>query len=58
MLKITLDDYATIFRLTPTGIIRHLRLIKPVDREKQMSYTFTVGIGLGGSYLQDATTAL
>uniref|UniRef100_A0A8C3G1A1 Protocadherin-15 n=1 Tax=Cyclopterus lumpus TaxID=8103 RepID=A0A8C3G1A1_CYCLU len=42
MVKITLDDYATIFSLNPTGIIRHLRLIKPVDREKQMAYTFTV----------------
>nr|XP_046257906.1 protocadherin-15-like isoform X6 [Scatophagus argus] len=42
MLKITLDDYTTIFGLTPTGIIRYLRLLKPVDREKQMSYTFTM----------------
>uniref|UniRef100_A0A8C2ZG60 Protocadherin-15 n=1 Tax=Cyclopterus lumpus TaxID=8103 RepID=A0A8C2ZG60_CYCLU len=42
MVKITLDDYATIFSLNPTGIIRHLRLIKPVDREKQMAYTFTM----------------
>uniref|UniRef100_A0A3B4ZPN9 Protocadherin-15 n=1 Tax=Stegastes partitus TaxID=144197 RepID=A0A3B4ZPN9_9TELE len=42
MVKITLDDYTTIFGLTPTGIIRYLRLLKPVDREKQMAYTFTV----------------
>ncbi|XP_037637635.1 protocadherin-15-like isoform X7 [Sebastes umbrosus] len=42
MVKITLDDYTTIFSLTPTGIIRYLRLIKPVDREKQMAYTFTM----------------
>uniref|UniRef100_A0A672J4M1 Protocadherin-related 15a n=1 Tax=Salarias fasciatus TaxID=181472 RepID=A0A672J4M1_SALFA len=42
MVKITLDDYTAIFGLTPTGIIRHLRLLKPVDREKQMAYTFTV----------------
>lgn len=45
MVKITQDDYTTIFGLTPTGIIRYLRLLKPVDREKQMSYTFTVGSG-------------
>ncbi len=44
MVKITLDDYTTIFGLTPTGIIRYLRLLKPVDREKQMVYTFTVGL--------------
>ncbi|XP_034753519.1 protocadherin-15a isoform X9 [Etheostoma cragini] len=42
MVRITLEDYTTIFGLTPTGIIRYLRLIEPVDREKQMSYTFTM----------------
>uniref|UniRef100_A0A3Q3WLX9 Protocadherin-15 n=1 Tax=Mola mola TaxID=94237 RepID=A0A3Q3WLX9_MOLML len=42
MLKITLDDYTSIFGLTPTGLIRYLRLLKPVDREKQMAYTFTM----------------
>ncbi|XP_072246982.1 protocadherin-15-like [Leuresthes tenuis] len=42
MVKITLDDYTTIFGLTPSGIIRYLRLLKPVDREKQMAYTFTM----------------
>ncbi|XP_070833158.1 protocadherin-15-like [Chaetodon trifascialis] len=42
MVKITLDDYTTIFGLTPTGIVRYLRLLKPVDREKQMAYTFTM----------------
>ncbi|KAM4598964.1 protocadherin-15-like [Fundulus diaphanus] len=42
MVKITLDDYTTIFSLTPTGIIRYLRILKPVDREKQMVYTFTM----------------
>lgn len=56
MVKITLDDYTTIFDLTPTGIIRYLRLLKPVDREKQMTYTFTVGLGY--SHLQDSTKAL
>ncbi|XP_071778111.2 protocadherin-15-like isoform X2 [Centroberyx gerrardi] len=42
MVTITLDDYTTIFGVTPTGIIRYLRLLKPVDREKQMTYTFTM----------------
>ncbi|KAF3842012.1 hypothetical protein F7725_023963 [Dissostichus mawsoni] len=42
LVKITLDDYTTIFSLTPTGIIRYLKLIKPVDREQQMFYTFTM----------------
>ncbi|KAM4607527.1 protocadherin-15-like [Polymixia lowei] len=41
-LKITLDEYTTIFGLSPTGIIRYLKLLKPVDREKQMTYTFTM----------------
>uniref|UniRef100_A0A665X9G9 Protocadherin-15 n=1 Tax=Echeneis naucrates TaxID=173247 RepID=A0A665X9G9_ECHNA len=40
MVKITLNDYTTIFDVTPTGIIRYLRLLKPVDREKQTVYTF------------------
>lgn len=55
MVKITLDDYTTIFGLTPTGIIRYLRLLKPVDREKQMAYTFTVRLGLR---IDICTTAL
>uniref|UniRef100_A0A8C5I2X1 Cadherin domain-containing protein n=1 Tax=Gouania willdenowi TaxID=441366 RepID=A0A8C5I2X1_GOUWI len=42
MVRITLDDYTTIFSLTPTGIIRYLRLLKPVDREKQMAFTLTM----------------
>ncbi|XP_041645580.1 protocadherin-15a [Cheilinus undulatus] len=42
MVKVTLDDYTAIFGLTPTGIIRYLKLLKPVDREKQMIYTFTM----------------
>ncbi|KAG7216268.1 hypothetical protein INR49_021671, partial [Caranx melampygus] len=41
MVKITLND-TTVFGLTPTGIIRYLRLLKPVDREKQMVYTLTM----------------
>ncbi|KAM6916717.1 protocadherin-15-like [Xenentodon cancila] len=42
MVTITLNDYTTIFGITPAGIIRYLRLLKPVDREKQMFYTFTI----------------
>lgn len=42
LVKISLDNYATIFGVTPTGIVRYLRLVTPVDREKQMTYTFTV----------------
>lgn len=44
MLTIALNDYTAIFSLTPLGIIRYLKLVKPVDREQQMSYTFTVGL--------------
>uniref|UniRef100_A0AAQ4Q911 Protocadherin-15 n=1 Tax=Gasterosteus aculeatus aculeatus TaxID=481459 RepID=A0AAQ4Q911_GASAC len=42
MVRITLNDHTTIFSLTPAGIIRYLMLIKPVDREKQMAYSFTM----------------
>ncbi|XP_036980680.1 protocadherin-15a isoform X1 [Acanthopagrus latus] len=42
MVKITQDDYTTIFALTPTGLIRYLRLLKPVDREEKMTYMFTM----------------
>lgn len=42
MVKISLINYATVFGVTPTGIVRYLRLVTPVDREKQMAYTFTV----------------
>uniref|UniRef100_H3C5U4 Protocadherin-related 15a n=1 Tax=Tetraodon nigroviridis TaxID=99883 RepID=H3C5U4_TETNG len=39
---ITLGDYTTVFGVTQTGITRYLRLVTPVDREKQMTYTFTM----------------
>jgi len=54
MVKITLDDYTTIFGLTPSGIIRYLRLLKPVDREKQMAYTFTVSLQLSVAICETA----
>uniref|UniRef100_A0A4W5MNF6 Protocadherin-related 15b n=1 Tax=Hucho hucho TaxID=62062 RepID=A0A4W5MNF6_9TELE len=40
MVQISLDNYNTIFMLTPSGITRYLTLLKPVDREEQDSYTF------------------
>uniref|UniRef100_A0A673ZVF4 Protocadherin-related 15a n=1 Tax=Salmo trutta TaxID=8032 RepID=A0A673ZVF4_SALTR len=42
LVTVTLDDFSTVFAVTPTGITRYLRLLKPVDREKQMTYTFTM----------------
>uniref|UniRef100_H3C5M5 Protocadherin-15 n=1 Tax=Tetraodon nigroviridis TaxID=99883 RepID=H3C5M5_TETNG len=42
LVKITLGDYTTVFGVTQTGITRYLRLVTPVDREKQMTYTFTM----------------
>uniref|UniRef100_A0A8C4YVW9 Protocadherin-related 15a n=1 Tax=Gadus morhua TaxID=8049 RepID=A0A8C4YVW9_GADMO len=40
MLTITLDDYTAVFTLSTTGIERFLLLLQPVDRERQMTYTF------------------
>ncbi|KAJ8014000.1 hypothetical protein DPEC_G00035680 [Dallia pectoralis] len=42
LLTITLDDLSSVFAITLTGITRYLRLLKPVDRETQMTYTFTM----------------
>ncbi|XP_053731192.1 protocadherin-15-like [Synchiropus splendidus] len=42
MVKITMNDFTVIFGLTQTGIIRYLRLLKPVDRETKMTYAFTM----------------
>ncbi|KAI7805139.1 putative protocadherin-related 15a [Triplophysa rosa] len=41
-LLITMNDYTSIFTITSTGITRYLTLLKPVDREKQTNYTFTL----------------
>uniref|UniRef100_A0A4W4DZA9 Protocadherin-15 n=1 Tax=Electrophorus electricus TaxID=8005 RepID=A0A4W4DZA9_ELEEL len=38
----SLDNYASIFAVTPTGLARYLTLLKPVDREEQQSYGFTM----------------
>ncbi|XP_037394710.1 protocadherin-15a isoform X2 [Pygocentrus nattereri] len=40
--RITLGDYTSIFSITTSGITRYLTLLKPVDRETQMQYTFTM----------------
>lgn len=42
MVRISLDNYERIFTVTPSGIVRYLTLLKPVDREEQKSYSFTV----------------
>ncbi|GAA6083162.1 protocadherin-15b isoform X1, partial [Tachysurus ichikawai] len=42
MVRISLDNYESIFAVTPSGIARYLTLLKPVDREEQKSYSFTV----------------
>ncbi|KAJ8284825.1 hypothetical protein COCON_G00036750 [Conger conger] len=42
MVEISLDSYNTIFSVTPLGIARYLTLLKPVDREEQQTYTFTM----------------
>ncbi|KAM6956436.1 protocadherin-15-like [Aplochiton taeniatus] len=42
MVTITLRDYTAIFALSPTGLSRYLRLLKPLDRETQMTYIFTM----------------
>ncbi|XP_047673867.1 protocadherin-15b isoform X3 [Tachysurus fulvidraco] len=42
MVRISLDSYESIFAVTPSGIARYLTLLKPVDREEQKSYSFTM----------------
>lgn len=42
MVRISLDNYESIFSVTPSGIVRYLTLLMPVDREEQKSYSFTV----------------
>uniref|UniRef100_A0A4W4E418 Protocadherin-15 n=1 Tax=Electrophorus electricus TaxID=8005 RepID=A0A4W4E418_ELEEL len=41
-LKISLSDYTSVFSITSSGITRYLTLLRPVDRETQMNYTFTM----------------
>ncbi|XP_035257062.1 protocadherin-15-like isoform X2 [Anguilla anguilla] len=42
MVRISLDNFNTIFRVTPSGITRYLTLLTPVDREVRQTYTFTM----------------
>ncbi|XP_072522693.1 protocadherin-15b isoform X1 [Salminus brasiliensis] len=42
MVRISLDNYGSIFAVTPSGLVRYLTLLKPVDREDQQSYGFTM----------------
>ncbi|KAJ8248370.1 hypothetical protein GJAV_G00241300 [Gymnothorax javanicus] len=42
MVDISLDAFNSIFRVTPSGLIRYLTLLKPVDREEKQTYTFTM----------------
>ncbi|KAF5888843.1 protocadherin-15 isoform X2, partial [Clarias magur] len=42
MVQISLDNYESVFAVTPRGIARHLTILKPVDREEQKSYSFTM----------------
>uniref|UniRef100_A0AAV2JJ64 Cadherin domain-containing protein n=1 Tax=Knipowitschia caucasica TaxID=637954 RepID=A0AAV2JJ64_KNICA len=55
MVTITLNDYTTIFSLTPSGLVRHLRLLKPVDRETQPTYSFTMVASDGVQQSQPVT---
>ncbi|XP_058650157.1 protocadherin-15b isoform X4 [Onychostoma macrolepis] len=42
MVRISLDNYNSIFAVTPSGIARYLTLLRPVDHEEQPSYAFTM----------------
>uniref|UniRef100_A0A8C2GJE3 Protocadherin-15 n=1 Tax=Cyprinus carpio TaxID=7962 RepID=A0A8C2GJE3_CYPCA len=42
MVRISLDNYNSIFAVTPSGIARYLTLLRPVDHEEQPSYVFTM----------------
>ncbi|XP_073722817.1 protocadherin-15b isoform X2 [Misgurnus anguillicaudatus] len=42
MLRISLDNYNSIFAVTPSGIARYLTLLRPVDREEQQTYGLTM----------------
>lgn len=42
MVRISLDNYNSIFAVTPSGMARYLTLLRPVDHEEQPSYAFTM----------------
>lgn len=41
-LQLSLDNYPSVFSVSPAGIKRFLTLMQPLDRESQETYTFTV----------------
>ncbi|XP_037610814.1 protocadherin-15-like isoform X3 [Sebastes umbrosus] len=41
-LNFSLDSYSNVFSVSATGIRRYLTLVKPLDRETQDSYAFTL----------------
>ncbi|XP_023620049.1 protocadherin-15 isoform X5 [Myotis lucifugus] len=41
-LHLFLNDYTSVFTITPTGITRFLTLLQPVDREEQDTYIFSM----------------
>lgn len=41
-LQLALDLYSDVFSVSASGIRRYLTLARPLDREAQDSYTFTV----------------
>ncbi|KAA0725587.1 Protocadherin-15 Precursor [Triplophysa tibetana] len=41
MVHISLDNYNSMFSVTPSGITRYLTLLRPVDREEQQTYGLT-----------------
>uniref|UniRef100_W5MH39 Protocadherin-15 n=1 Tax=Lepisosteus oculatus TaxID=7918 RepID=W5MH39_LEPOC len=52
MLQISLNNYNTVFTVTPSGIVRYLTLLKSVDREQQQTYTFVM---LASDGVQEST---
>ncbi|KAF6110592.1 protocadherin related 15 [Phyllostomus discolor] len=40
--QLFLNDYTSVFTVTPTGITRFLTLLQPVDREEQDTYIFSI----------------
>ncbi|XP_057214580.1 protocadherin-15b [Triplophysa rosa] len=42
MVHISLDNYNSMFAMTPSGITRYLTLLRPMDREEQQTYGLTM----------------
>ncbi|XP_016416171.1 protocadherin-15-like [Sinocyclocheilus rhinocerous] len=58
MVRISLDNYNSIFAVTPSGIARYLTLLRPVDHEEQPSYSFTIVTMLDSTVLHQVTWTL